>query len=273
MKKGFALALVLFMVSLAAFAGGQAESAVTVEEEEPLRVGMEMAYPPFEMTDEQGNPSGISVDFAKALGDYLGREVEFVNMAWDGLIPSLRTGKIDVIISSMTITEERKESVDFSEPYAKAYLAMLIAQDSPVEEISDLNDPDRNIAVKKGTTGHVYAQQNLPEANLMVFDKETACVLEVAQGKADAFLYDQMTIFKNWQKHQDTTRVNLKPFQEDLEYWGAALRKDDDELRKEINAFIEEFRADGGFDKLGEKYLAEMKQKFDEMGIPFFFNL
>eukprot|EP01028_Stygiella_incarcerata_P005429 TRINITY_DN2295_c0_g1_i4.p2 TRINITY_DN2295_c0_g1~~TRINITY_DN2295_c0_g1_i4.p2 ORF type:complete len:110 (+),score=6.25 TRINITY_DN2295_c0_g1_i4:62-391(+) len=78
-------------------------------EKKVLKVGMELAYPPFEMSDKEGNPSGVSVDFAKALGKYLGRDVIIENIAWDGLIPSLKTGKIDLIISSMTITDERKK--------------------------------------------------------------------------------------------------------------------------------------------------------------------
>src|SRR5690554_2410436 len=78
-----------------------------------LVVGMELAYPPFEMTDTRNNPTGISVDFAQALADYTDRQLVIENMAWTGLLPALETGKIDLIISSMTITEERKERVDF----------------------------------------------------------------------------------------------------------------------------------------------------------------
>src|SRR5579863_7695802 len=82
-----------------------------------LIVGMELAYPPFEMTDEKGQPTGVSVDLAKALGKFLGREVEIQNLPFDGLIPSLQTRKIDLIISSLTATAERAKSIDFSDPY------------------------------------------------------------------------------------------------------------------------------------------------------------
>ena len=82
-----------------------------------LIVGMELAYPPFEMTDPQGHPAGVSVDLANALGKYLGRDVEIQNIPFDGLIPSLQTRKIDLIISSMTATAERAKTIDFSDPY------------------------------------------------------------------------------------------------------------------------------------------------------------
>lgn len=238
-----------------------------------LVVGMELAYPPFETTDAANNPTGISVDFAKALGAALGREVVIENIAWAGLIPALETKKVDVIISSMTITEERKKQIDFSDPYAMSNLALLINKDSPVQSYADLDQPGRVLAVKKGSTGHIYAEAHLKNATLMIFDKESACVLEVVQGKADAFTYDQLTIYKNWKQYEDKTRANLAPYQEAPEYWGVALRQGETELRDQINAFIKKYRDEGGFDKLAEKYLTEQKKIFDELEIPFFFDV
>ena len=131
----------------------------------PLNVGMELAYPPFEMSQKDGTPSGISVDFAKALGEYLGREVIIKNIAWDGLIPSLKTKKVDIIISSMTITEQRSKTVLFSKPYARANLAILTHKNSNILKIDDLNQKGKKVAVKKGTSGHNYAMSNLQNAS------------------------------------------------------------------------------------------------------------
>jgi len=273
MKKIISLGLCAILM-IAAFTGCSQKNTTTEQsDKKELVVGMELAYPPFEMTDQKGNPTGISVDLAYALGEYLGRDVRIENMAYNGLIPSLMTGKIDIILSSMTITEERKESIAFSDPYAKAYLSLLINKNSPVQKFEDLNVEGRKIAVKRGTTGHIYAEKNLPNCEIMVFDKESACVLEVVQGKADAFMYDQMTIYKNWKQNPDTTRALLEPFQDELEYWGIGLKKDDSELREQINAFLKEYKENGGFDELSMKYLAEQKKTFDELGIPFFFDI
>ena len=115
-----------------------------------LVIGMELAYPPFETTDEKGNPSGMSVDLAKDLGEYLGRPVRIENMAYAGLIPSLQSKKIDVILSSLTITKERQEVIDFSDAYSKSYLTLLINKDSTVNEVKDLNIKGKKVAVKKG---------------------------------------------------------------------------------------------------------------------------
>lgn len=241
------------------------------EKEEKLIVGMELAYPPFEMTNEKGEPSGISVDLAYAIGEKLGKKVQIENIAWSGLIPSLKTKKVDMILSSMTITKEREKTVDFSIPYSKSYLSLLVNKKSPVNDIESLNVKGRKIAVKKGTTGHIFARENLPNTEIMVFDQENACVLEVIQGKADAFIYDQMTIFKNWENNKETTKAILKPFQKDFEYWGIAFREDDDALREKVNKIIIDYKKSGGFTKLAEKHLSEQKKVFDEMGIDFFF--
>ena len=235
----------------------------------PLRVGMELSYPPFEMTDAAGRPTGVSVRLAEALGRHLDREVVIENIAFDGLIPALKTGRIDCIISSLTATPERARAISFSEPYLKTGLAILVGVGSPVRSASDLDAPGRIVAVKKGTTGHTYATATLHRARLLVLDKETAAVMEVAQGKADAFIYDSLSVFRNQRRHPDTTRAILRPFRE--ETWAIGLRLGDDTLRRQVNEFLEAFRAAGGFERLGDEFLPEEKRAFKEQGIPFYF--
>jgi len=253
-------------------AGCQDKKSVTNEAGGKLIVAMELAYPPFETKDDAGEPTGISVDFAKDLGAYLGRETEIVNTAWDGLIPSLQTGKADLVISSMTITEKRKEEVDFSDPYANAILAILANKDSGVASIDDLNQAGKKVAVKTGSTGYFYAEDNLKNAEIIALADESACVTEVSQGKADGFLYDQLTIYRNNQMNPETTAAIFIPFQK-VEYWGAAMKKGNTELLNGVNEFIKKYTDEGGFDKLSEKYLAEERKAFDELGFKWFFDL
>lgn len=236
-----------------------------------LVVGMELAYPPFETKDEYGNPTGVSVDFAKAFGEYAGRPVRIENIGWDGLIPALQTGKVDMVISSMTIKEERLEKVDFSEPYAKSLLALLVNSKSDVGKAEDLNQEGKVVAVKTGSTGQIYAEKNLTKAKIVPFIDESACVTEVAQGKADAFIYDQLTIYRNNKKNPDTTKAVFIPFQ-GVEYWGVGVKKGNQELLDQINAFIEKFYAENGFEAITEKYLKEEKAAFDQNGFEWFFS-
>jgi polar amino acid transport system substrate-binding protein len=239
------------------------------EDPAPIRVGMELAYPPFEMVGEDGAPTGISFEIAQALGAHFKRPVKIENMSFDGLIPALKTGKIDMVISSMTANDERRKSIDFSEPYLKIGLSLLVGSKSEIQGIDDLNTAGKKVAVKRGTTGQLFASKNLPNASLLVLDKENACVLEVAQGKADAFIYDQISVFQNAQRNPDTTRAILKPFKEEV--WAIGFRKGTDELRAQVNDFLKAFRESGGFERLGEKYLSTQKAAFKEQGVPFLF--
>jgi polar amino acid transport system substrate-binding protein len=238
-------------------------------EQKELVVGMEMSFPPFEMLDSNGQPAGVSVEMARAMGRFLNRPIRFENIPFDGLIPSLKTGKIDVIISSMTVTEDRKKSIDFSDPYLKMGLAILAAKNSSIQSINDVDKPGRNVVVKKGTTGDIYAIQHFKNVHLLVLNDESACAIEVAQGKADCFIYDQISVFENWKKYESTTRAILQPFAQ--EEWAMGIKKGNDALRTQINAFIKEFKDSGGFEALGSKYLGENKKAFQQLGIPFYF--
>ena len=243
--------------------------AFVAHAEQPLRVGMELSDPPFEMTDPQGKPTGVSVNLAAAMGKHLARNVVIENIAFDGLIPSLKTGKIECIISSMTATPERTRSIAFSEPYLKTGLALLVGKASPVHSAADLNTKGRVIAVKKGTTGHHYAATTLKQSRVLVLDKESAAVMEVVQGKADAFIYDSLSVYQNQKRHAEQTRAILKPFQE--ETWAVGLRQGDVALKDQVNEFLRIFREEGGFEKLGDQFLPEEKAAFRQLGIPFYF--
>ncbi|MCC7463154.1 MAG: transporter substrate-binding domain-containing protein [Gammaproteobacteria bacterium] len=234
-----------------------------------LVVGMELADPPFEMTDEQGRPAGVSVDLARALGAYLGQQVVIENIPFDGLIVALKTGKIDLIISSMTATAERARSIDFSDPYLQTGLCLLVGAKENIQTIQDADQPGRTIVVKKGTTGQLYAVEHIRRAQVLVLDQESASVLEVVQGKADAFIYGQMNVLRYWQRNPATTRALLRPFQ--AEPWAIGVRKGNPERLRQVNAFLKDFRTRGGFGQLSDRWLKEQKETFQKLDIPFYF--
>jgi len=232
-----------------------------------LRVGMDLSYPPFEMQDKAGRPDGVSVKMAEALAAHLGRPLQIVPMEFSGLIPALKTGHVDLIISSMTATDERRQSIDFSEPYAFTGLALLVRKDADIQSVEDLKQPGRSVTAKTSTTGETWAIKNLPQAKRVVFEDPGACVLEVTQGRADAFIYDQLSIFQYAGANPETTRGLLKPFVE--EAWAIAIAKGNDQLRGQVNDFLTEFRARDGFGKLGEQFLQKEKKFLEAAGIPF----
>jgi len=258
----FAIALMMMLGLLA---------GCTAKEEDTFTVGMELAYPPFETKDDKGEPTGVSVDFAKAMGEYLGKKVVIENIAWDGLIPALQTGRVDAVISSMTIKEERKEKIDFSKPYAKALLAILANSGSGITKMEDLNVAGKKVAAELRSTSNIYAEKNLKNATVIPLADESACVTEVVQGKADAFIYDQLTIYRNNKSNPDTTNAVFIPFQ-DVEYWGVGIKKDNKELLDKVNMFIDDFYKKDGFSPLTEKYLKDEKANFDQFGFEWFFT-
>ena len=168
--------------------------------------------------------------------------------------------------------DERAQTVDFSEPYAVAQLAILANANSNISSIDDLNQPGKTVAVKTGSTGDTYATNNLTNATIVRLADESACVTEVSQGKADGFLYDQLTIYREQKSNPGTTKAVYIAFQ-DPEKWGIAVQKGNTELLGQLNEFIETSKTDGEYDKLTDKYLSEEKAAFDELGFKWFFDL
>lgn len=233
----------------------------------PLVVGMDITYPPFEFKNEKGEPDGVDVRMAEELAKFLGRPLRLEAIAFEGLIPALQSGQVDLVISALSINEIRKESIDFSDPYAFTGLAILTARNSPVRSIEDLKNRPVRVSAKLGTTGEIWARANLPQAEVIALDSEPACVLEVVQGRADAFLYDQLSIYRYHKENAATTKALLNPFVE--EAWAVGVRKGNEELKSQVNAFLKTFRESGGLQRLGDQYLQDEKRLLEEMGIPF----
>lgn len=267
------IAAVLLTAGLAGCSGGSDDGAASDgnSTDKTLTVAMELAYPPFETRDEAGDAYGISPAFMQKFADAYGYDLVIENTAFDGLIPALQTDKADAVMSSITITDEREAEVDFTDPYAVAQLAILANAQSGIDSIDDLNQPDKTVAVKTGSTGDVYATKNLTNAQIVRLADESACVTEVVQGRADGFLYDQLTIYRNNQANPDTTEAVFIPFQ-DPEYWGIAVADGNDELRAQLNEFIAQCKQDGTFEELTQEYLADEKAAFDELGFRWFFD-
>ncbi len=219
-----------------------------------IRVGMEVAYFPFEYADKKGNPTGFDVDMAKLIAKELGVKLEIRDIEWTGLIPSLQTGKIDMIISGMTRTLTRAKAVTFTDPYFVTGLCALVSRKrSPgLTSVDALNRRGKIIAVKTGTTGDLIAKKRFPKARINRFKDETACVREVVTGRADAFIYDQLSIAKHQKQNPKSTYALLKPFT--YEPFAIAIRKGDFDFLNWLNLFLETIKADGRYRRLYDTY-------------------
>lgn len=233
-------------------------------------IGMDATYPPFEFVDEKGILSGVSVAIGRAIGKRLGKAVEFRNLNFDGLIPALQAGQIDLIISSLTANEQRRKSIDFSDPYVKTGLSILAAKDSPIHSAADLRAPGRRLVVRIATTGEQWCRENAPQAKLVAVDTDAACVLEVVNGTVDAWVYDQVSVMNYHAKHPERTRALLAPLREEV--WAVGLKKGRDDLRSAVNETIIQMKQDGSFSRLADQYLAKEREMMQAQGLPFVFE-
>ena len=224
-----------------------------------LIVGMEIGFFPFEYAGTDGQPVGFDVELAKIAAGELGVPVEIKDMEFSGLIPALQSGKIDVIISGMSRTPARAITVSFTEPYFEAGLCALISNKRApeVSEIGQLNAEGRILAVKLGTTGDIAATRIFPKAQVKRFKEETACVLEVVSGRADAFIYDQLSIGRHLAQNPQTTHAILKPFA--YEPYAIAIRSGDFDFLNWLNIFLETIKADGRDRELRKKFFSDLQ--------------
>ncbi len=224
-----------------------------------LTVGSDIAYPPFEYTDEKtGKYTGFDVDLMTEIAKRLGLEVKFVNTAWDGIIPGLMAKKYDVICSAMTITEERAKQVDFSDPYFEAKQVILTsASDTSIKGVKDLNG--KKVAVQQGTTGD-FAAQKLVEKGIKLeiirFEGTPEALLAIQKGDADAAIIDNFVAYLAAKKDPKTYRVVDDP-EFPPEYYGIAVHKDNKGLLKAINEVLQEMKKDGTYDKIYEKWFGK----------------
>ena len=223
-----------------------------------LIVGMEVEYWPFEYADTKGNPVGFDVDIARLIAKELGVKLEIKDIEWTGLIPSLQSGKVDMIISGMTRTLERSKAVTFTDPYFETGLCVLLSakKAGDVKDLDQLNQPGRIIAVRTGTTGDFIATKKFPKAEIRRYKDETACVREVVSGRVDAFIYDQISIAKHHKQNPETTKAILKPFTK--EPFAIAIRKGDFDFLNWLNLFLETIKSDGRYNELYEKYFRDL---------------
>jgi polar amino acid transport system substrate-binding protein len=228
---------------------------------QPLRVGMEIAFKPFEFTDEKtGKPAGFDVELVQALGAHLGRRVDLVNVAWDSLIPELTSGRVDLLCSGMSYTEERAKTVDFSRPYAGSPMCALVNVERAkgATTVDDLDKDGMEIAVQRGTTGETKARARFPKAKLLVFETQADAGNTLATGRATAFVYDKNTIDNVHEQHRDTTRILSGDLGQ--ESYCMAVAKGSP-LKAEIDEFLEtETKPGAKVDELLKKWIPGWEQ-------------
>ena len=221
-----------------------------------LKVGFESGYMPFEMTDKKGEFVGFDIDMAKEMAKAMGVKFVPVNTAWDGIIPALTTKKFDIIMSGMTITQERNLKINFADPYIIVGQTILLNKKlaGKVNSYKDLNNPKYIVTSKLGTTGEMAVKRLIPKATYKSFETEPEAALEVVNGKADAFVYDlpYCAVF-NAQQGKGKLIFLDTPFTFEPLAW--AINKGDPDFLNWLNNFLRQVKNDGRYEQIYNKWI------------------
>ena len=217
-----------------------------------LTVGTNAEFPPFEYVDDNGEPDGFDMALIKAVGEKLGVKVEVENMEFASLLSSTGS-KIDVSIAGMTVTEERKESVDFSDSYYEAVQYVILPEGSEIATAEDLKN--KAIGVQLGTTGDFIAS-DIEGATVSQYNKAVDAVNDLINGRVDCVIIDKnpALVFEGKFEGQ-ITAVDGAQFDFEPEQYAIAMPKGDAALVEQVNKALEEIKADGTFDELVKTYI------------------
>lgn len=256
--------IILLFVALLAMVTFSSESVLAadalteIQKRGVLRIGMEPGYMPFELTNKKGEIIGFDVDMAKRMAKAMGVKLEIVSTAWDGIIPALLTDKFDVIMSGMTLTQQRNLSVNFATPYILIGQSILLKKDlaDTVKSYKDLNDAKYTVASKLGTTGEQATKRMIGNAKYISYETEQEGVMELVNGKIDAFIYDlPFNSIAVGQKGDDKIVHLDEPFTKEPLAW--AIKRGDADFLNWLNNFMAQVKYDGVYDKIYKKWFQD----------------
>lgn len=225
---------------------------------DPLRIGVEGAYPPFSWKEPDGKLKGFDIDFAYEVCKRLQRECILVEQDWDGMIPALLAKKFDTIIASMSITEERKKKVDFTDKYYNTPAAIVAKRNAGFSHTS-AGLSGKRLGVQRATIYQCVAEKMFPEAKLVLYATQEEVFQDLAAGRLDAQISDSLQALEGFLRQDIGKRFAfLGEMIKDDECIGVgsgfAVRKKDRVLRNSMNAIIRAMRADGTYKKINDKY-------------------
>lgn len=238
---GFVAALLL---------AGPAQAEIT-----KIKMGTEGAYPPFNNINEDGELVGFDIEIGNALCDAMDVECEWVTSDWDGIIPALLAKKFDTIMASMSITEERKEKIAFTDKYYTSPVRFIRRKgtDASPEDISSAV-----VGVQSATVSENLVRGKFPDAEIKTYAEQEQANLDLASGRVDLVAADAFVLIDFVESEAGNDVEFVGPSYTDEEYLGEGIgigvRKEDEELRKMLNEAIKTIREDGTYQKINAKY-------------------
>jgi polar amino acid transport system substrate-binding protein len=250
----FAVFLLALTALVAAGCGGGSSS--TSEEStaggsgggEPLSVGSDIPYPPFEQ-GKPGNYTGFDIELIEAIGEKIGRKPEVQDTSFETIFRDVQQGKFDAAISAATITDEREKAVDFSNPYYLSEQALLVAEGSPFKELKELEG--KTVGVQQGTTGQELAKEEIGGAEIRPYPEGPDAVNALKAGTVEGVVIDAPVAQNAVEKSGGVEIAEKIPTEEE---YGIAVAQGETELLEEINKGLEEVEKDGTYKMIYEKW-------------------
>lgn len=250
MKK-LALMLALTMTVTFFGCGAKADGSAAIDDG-VLTVGTNAEFPPFEYIGDSGEPEGFDIALIEAVGEKLGVEVEIQNLEFNALVASIGT-KVDASIAGMTVTEERKNQVDFTDTYYDAVQYVIVQPDSSIAGIADLEG--KKIGVQFGTTGDILAG-DIEGSTVAQYNKGVDAINDLINGRVDAVIIDKKPAEVFGEKYGEQIKlIDGAAFDFEVEQYAIAVPKGDTALVEAINTALAELKEDGTFDALVEEYI------------------
>ena len=224
-----------------------------------VRIGVEGAYPPFSYVTPGGELAGFDIDIAKALGKAMGAEVTLVPQDWDGIIPALLAKKYDAIIASMSVTEERKKKVAFTNKYYQTP-AKFIVKKGAIGDFSRDTIKGKNIGVQRATIHDKYLTDNYgKDVSIKRYGSQDEAYLDLTAGRVDMLLADSVALSDGFLKKPEGKDYQfIGPDLNDPKWFGdgagIAIRKEDTDLVEKFNKAIDQIRSDGTYKTIQDKY-------------------
>ena len=233
----------------------EAEAEIKTVQSGKLVMATNAYFPPYEYYEGE-KIVGIDAEIAKAVADKLGLELEIQDVEFDSIIAGVQSNKYDIGMAGMTVTEERKNAVNFSTTYATGIQVIIVTEDSPITDLDTLLDnTDYKIGVQQGTTGDLYISGDVGEDNqdrISRFSKGNDAVLALSTGKVDAVIIDNEPA-KSFVASTSGLKILEAPYVE--EEYAMCINKNNEELLNKINTALKELKDDGTLDAIVEKYI------------------
>ena len=243
-------------------AAASAPVAVVAPEPAVLKVAIDPTYEPFTFKTADGKPTGFDVDVATALCEQIKRKCEFVEQVWDSMIPGLNAKKYDVIISSMSITDDRLKEVDFTDKYYNTPSRIVLKKRVKFTDAASIKG--KKLGVLKGSTQEKYALGELKTAGVVInsYEAQDQVYLDIKSGRLDGTVADYMEVTGGFLSKPEGAKYELVgPDLKEPKYFGygagIALRKGEDKLKGELNQAIKAIRGNGSYKTMADKYFAK----------------